>query len=159
MSLAMQSDHGLSARATCRVLKPSHSAVYYRPRPRNDEPVVAAVSAHITDNPGHGFGLLYKTLRANQPPCGKTRLWRVYRELKLNRPRRGKKRLPARIREPLIVPPVRNDTWSADFMADALWSGRRFAPSTSLTTTTARRCASRSIPVCRLLVSSGRSRS
>jgi hypothetical protein len=77
-------------------------------------------------HPGHGLGLLYKTLRIDQPPCGKTRLWRVYCELKLNRPRRGKKRPPNRIREPLIVPLMRNDTRSADFMSDALGSSRRF---------------------------------
>lgn len=126
MSLAMQTDHNLSARAACRVLGLSRSARYYRSRPRNDEPVIEAVSAHLAENPGHGFGLLYKIVRVNQPPCGKTRLWRVYCELKLNRPRRGKKRLPARIQEPLLVPACRNDTWSADFMSDALWSGRRF---------------------------------
>lgn len=126
LCLAMQTNHGVSLRAACRVLRLSRSAPYYRPRPRYDEPVIEAVSAHISDNPGHGFGLLYKTLKANQPLCGKTRLWRIYRELKLNRPRRGKKRLPARIREPLIVPLRMNETWSADFMADALWSGRRF---------------------------------
>lgn len=126
LCLAMQTDHGLSARTACRALRLSRSAPYYRPRPRQDEPIIEAVSYHIADNPGHGFGLLYKTLRAAALPCGKTRLWRVYRELKLNRPRRGKKRLPARIREPLIVPQQWNETWSADFMADALWSGRRF---------------------------------
>jgi putative transposase len=122
----MQTKHGLSARAACRAVRLSRSAVYYRPRAKNDEPVIEAVTVHIHDNPGHGFGLLYKTLKANRPPCGKTRLWRVYCELKLNRPRRGKKRLPARIREPLVVPPQRNETWSADFMSDSLWSGRRF---------------------------------
>lgn len=126
MSLAMQSKHGVSARAACRALRLSRSAVYYQPRAQHDEPVIDAVSRHITDNPGHGFGLLYKTLRANHPLCGKTRLWRVYRELKLNRPRQGKRRLPARIREPLVIPLQRNETWSADFMSDALWSGRRF---------------------------------
>lgn len=124
--LAMQSNHGLSARAACRVLQLSRSAPYYRARVRDDGPVIDVVSRHITDNPGHGFGLLYKTLRAYPSPCGKTRLWRIYCELKLNRPRRGKKRLPARIREPLIVPLKQNETWSADFMSDALWSGRRF---------------------------------
>jgi putative transposase len=31
-----------------------------------------------------------------------------------------------RIRDPLAIPSAANDTWSADFMADALWSGRRF---------------------------------
>jgi putative transposase len=46
--------------------------------------------------------------------------------MKLNFKRRGKKRLPDRIREPLANPAAPNQTWSADFMADALWSGRRF---------------------------------
>lgn len=126
LCLAMQTDHGLSARAACRVLRLSRSAPYYRVRPRYDELVIDAVLRHITDNPGHGFGLLYKTLRAGPSLCGKTRLWRVYCELKLNRPRRGKKRLPTRCVEPLIVPVQLNQTWSADFMSDALWSGRRF---------------------------------
>jgi len=47
-------------------------------------------------------------------------------QLKLNLPRRGKKRLPDRIAQPLDIPQRPNDTWSADFMSDALWSGRRF---------------------------------
>ena len=124
--LAIQMNHGLSARRSCRMLQLSRSMLYYRHAQRDDAAIVEAVSVHIGDNPGHGFGLLYKTLRAMPGACGKTRLWRVYRELKLNQPRRGKRRLPARIREPLIIPSQRNDTWSADFMSDALWSGRRF---------------------------------
>lgn len=126
LCLAMQTDHGLSVRAACRALRLSRSAPYYRVRVRDDTTIIEAVSHHITDNPGHGFGLLYKTLRAGPALCGKTRLWRIYCELKLNRPRRGKKRLPTRVREPLIVPMQLNETWSADFMSDALWSGRRF---------------------------------
>ncbi|MGH8165557.1 MAG: IS3 family transposase [Rhodanobacteraceae bacterium] len=79
----------------------------------------------MQDNPGHGFGLL--CAQALQPlGFGKTRAWRVYTGMKLNLPRRGKRRLPERIREPLEIPMRANDTWSADFMADALWSGRRF---------------------------------
>lgn len=34
--------------------------------------------------------------------------------------------LPDRIQNPLEIPPVVNDASSTDFMADALWSGRRF---------------------------------
>jgi putative transposase len=37
-----------------------------------------------------------------------------------------KRRLPDRIRKPSAIPSQANHTWSADFMADALWSGRRF---------------------------------
>jgi putative transposase len=82
--------------------------------------------AYMARNPRHGFDLLVSSFKVARQPWGKTRLWRIYCELKLNLPRRGKKRLPERIREPLEVPLFPNETWSADFMADSLWSGRRF---------------------------------
>jgi len=44
----------------------------------------------------------------------------------LNIRRKGRKRLPNRYPEPLKVPECINQCWSADFMSDALWSGRRF---------------------------------
>ena len=56
----------------------------------------------------------------------KTRCWRVYTQLRLNLPWRCKRRLPERIRDRLALPPAANHTWSVDFMADALWSRRRF---------------------------------
>jgi putative transposase len=87
--------------------------------------LIEAIEAHLKVNPGQGFGLLLDgALRPRG--WGKTRAWRVYTALKLNLPRRGKRRLPERIREPLEIPATANHTWSADFMSDALWSGRRF---------------------------------
>lgn len=77
-------------------------------------------------SPGQGFGLLYEAFRAKGLPCGATRLWGVYCALKMNLPRRGKRRLPNRIQTAPAIPLAANHTWSADFMADALWSGRRF---------------------------------
>lgn len=126
LGLAMQQEHGLSLRRACRALGLSRSAPYYQSRRRDDTPVIKAVSQHVTDNPGHGFGLLYDSFRADQQPWGKRWLWRVYKQLRLKLPRRGKRRLPARIAQPLDIPERLNETWSADFMADALWSGRRF---------------------------------
>ena len=121
----MQMTCGLSARRADRTLGLSRSARHYRPRQRSDTALIALIETHLKDNPGHGFGLLYD--QALHPAgFGKTRSWRVYKALKLNWPRRGKKRLPERICKPLGVPERANDTWSADFMADALWSGRRF---------------------------------
>jgi putative transposase len=121
----MQTEFGLSARRADRVLALSRSARHYRPRRRDDGPVIEAMQACLQANPGYGFGLLFgQALRPRG--WGKTRCWRVYRQLRLNLPRRGKRRLPERIRDPLAVPPAANHTWSADFMADALWSGRRF---------------------------------
>ena len=102
----------------------SRVARHYRPRRRCDGALIAAIEGHVKDNPGHGFGLLFAQV-LRPLGFGKTRAWRVYVGLKLNFPRRGKRRLPERIREPLEVPMTANDTWSTDFMADALWSGRR----------------------------------
>ncbi len=121
----MQTHHGLRAPRADRTLGLSRSARHYAPRLRNDRALIEAIEAHLKDNPGHGFGLLFdQTLRPRG--FGKTRCWRVYVAMKLNLPRRGKRRLPDRIREPLALPGQANHTWSADFMADALWSGRRF---------------------------------
>lgn len=121
----MQTDYALSARRADRVLGLSRSARHYRPRPRDDGPIIDAIQKHLEVDPRHGFSLLFgQTLKPSG--FGKTRSWRVYCALRLNLPRRGKRRLPERIREPLEVPLHANHTWSADFMADALWSGRRF---------------------------------
>ena len=121
----MHEAYGVSERKACQVARVSRSLRYYRAVVRDDSLVIAAIQGHMQDNGRDGFGLLYDTLGANRL-CGKTRLWRVYCELKLNFKRRGKKRLPDRIREPLLVPEGPNQTWSIDFMADALWNGRRF---------------------------------
>ena len=99
----MQTHHGLSARRADCTLGLSRSARHYAPRPRDDTALIEAVEAHVKDNPGHGFGLLFD--QAPQPKgFGKTRSWRVYVAMELNLPRRGKRRLPDRIREPLAIP-------------------------------------------------------
>lgn len=118
--------HRVSYRAACRAVKLSRSMLAYRPVVKDDQPVIAAIERHLASNPRDGFGLLYDTLSLTGRPCGKTRLWRVYCDMKLNLKRRGKRRLPERIRAPLVIPALPNQTWSADFMVDALWNGRRF---------------------------------
>ena len=125
MSLAIQEDHGLSARRADRLVGVSRSARHYQHRRRDDEPVIEALTQHATAHPGHGFSLMLE-LALRPIGVGKSWGWRVYRQLNLNLKRKGKKRVPARVKNPLYVPEYINHTWSMDFMSDALWSGRRF---------------------------------
>jgi len=37
----------------------------------------------------------------------------------------SKKRLPKRVQRPLLVPQTSGQVWSADFMSDALYEGKR----------------------------------
>ncbi|ARU03914.1 hypothetical protein CCO03_03765 [Comamonas serinivorans] len=110
----------------CQASGIARSTLRYRAVARDDSGVITFIQTHMALNPRHGFGLLYDSARHQGKPWGKTVLWRVYCELRLNLPRRGKKRLPARIKQPLQAAGQPNQGWSCDFMADALWSGRRF---------------------------------
>lgn len=117
-------EHGLSVRVACRAARCTRSAFYAPRRPRDDGPVIQAIGAYLQDNPRHGFDKLYPALQPQG--FGKCRLYCVYRALGLNLKRRGRRRLPARVKMPLTIPLRANEVWSADFMSDALWSGRRF---------------------------------
>jgi putative transposase len=120
----MVSEHGISVRQACRAARLARSAFYAPRRPRDDGAVIAAIQAYVQENPRHGFDKLYPALRPQG--FGKCRLYRVYKALRLNLKRKGKRRLPARVKAPLLIPQRPNECWSADFMSDALWSGRRF---------------------------------
>ena len=120
----MVTEHGLSVRQACRTARLARSAFYAPRRLRDDGPLIAAIEGYVRDNPRHGFDKLYPSVRG--PGFGKCRLYRVYRALRLNIKRRGKRRLPDRVKTPLVIPDRPNEIWSADFMSDALWSGRRF---------------------------------
>jgi putative transposase len=115
---------GLSVRQACRSVRLARSAFYAPPRLRDDTLAIAVIQDFVHENPGQGFDKLYPAVRT--ATLGKCRLYRVYRALKLNLKRKGKRRLPARVKAPLVVPVHPNEIWSADFVSDALWSGRRF---------------------------------
>lgn len=119
-------EHGLSQRRACTAVGLSRSVVRYQRRPDQDEAVVAVLLELAERFPERGFHKLFKLVRRRGLRWNHKRVWRVYCELKLNRRRRGNKRLPNRHPQPLAVGEAANTGWSADFMSDALWDGRRF---------------------------------
>lgn len=79
-----------------------------------------------TRYPTYGFRSLYGLLRNEGHDWNHKRIRRIYCELGLNLKRKAKKRLAPRTAVQLEVPSQPNQTWSIDFMHDALVGGRRF---------------------------------
>ncbi|MCX8965133.1 IS3 family transposase, partial [Erwinia psidii] len=73
-----------------------------------------------------GFPKLFQVLRRQGYQRNHKRTHRIYCLLKLNFRRKGKQRLPVRNPSPLTTPEALNQSWSVDFMHDALICGRRF---------------------------------
>ena len=127
-------EHQLPIRRACQIVRLSRAA-YYRPpvsSARRDAPVTAALMAIVAKHGRWGFWKCYDRLRLEGYPRNHKRVHRVYCALRLNLPRRTKRRLPHRVRRPLVAPPVLNQTWALDFMADALYDRRRFRALTIL---------------------------
>ncbi len=123
----MHNAHSLSLRRSCQAVGLSRSVYSYQnKRPQNDQPIIDALLALVEKYPKYGFHKLHTLLRRQGHRWNHKRVYRVYCELKLNIRRKGKKRLPSRNPQPLSVPDAINQSWSIDFMSDALWSGRRF---------------------------------
>jgi len=104
----------------------SRSTFTYQPIMRDDDAIIAVLQELAERFPDRGFGKYFNLIRRRGHVWNHKRVYRVYCELRLNRRRMGKKRLPSRTPAPLRVPAGMNQSWSMDFMSDALWSGRRF---------------------------------
>lgn len=120
-------EHRLSVRQSCCCVALSRAAFYHPPKDRDrDAGVIDAINAMIDHHPRWGFWKTFKALRRNGHGWNHKRVYRVYCDLRLNQKRRAKKRLPERVKRPLLVPPLPNQVWSADFVSDMLYSGKRF---------------------------------
>lgn len=75
---------------------------------------------------GEGFWKFYYRLRLQGHQVNHKRAYRIYKQLGLRMKRKCRKRLPSRIKEKLEVPASFTQTWSIDFMSDALSNGRKF---------------------------------
>ena len=116
----------MSLRQACRILSLSRTVFRYQPDTQRDEPVIMALTVAAERYPRYGFEKLFQVLRRQGKSWNHKRVHRIYCLLKLNFRRKGKQRLPARHSAPLATPEAINQSWSVDFMHDALICGRRF---------------------------------
>lgn len=110
---------------TVSVVNMSRSSWYYKSK-LDDSEVITKLENMVEKFPNRGFENYYHRIRREGYRWAWCRILRVYRELGLVR--RAKKRfhLPDAQRKPLKQPDTHNDTWSMDFMSDALIDGRTF---------------------------------
>jgi putative transposase len=124
--IGLREQFQVSERLACRVLALGRSVNRYQPQPNRDEEIIKLLLELAHARPEQGFGKLFPRLRRLGYSWNHKRVYRVYCALKLNKRRKGKRRLPTRNPAPLTVSKTMNECWSADFMSDALWDGRRF---------------------------------
>lgn len=115
-----------STSKACKIVQLPRSSYQYQKRSKDDSEIQDALTVLVSKHPAIGFWQSYHRLRNRGKKWNHKRVRRIYREMKLNIRRRAKKRLPARIKQPLVIPTAANQTWSIDFMSDALVDGRKF---------------------------------
>ena len=103
----------------------SRSLYYYKSK-KDDSMVMEKLRQLAEQHSSEGQDKYYSRIRNEGTGWNRKRVRRVYLLMNLNHRRRMKKRLPARVKESLIVPSGLNQTWSMDFMSDALLTGRKF---------------------------------
>lgn len=122
----MQQTCDLSIGRGCQSVGMSRSVFYYQSRKEPDTVLENALRALAERHTRWGVWMMASRLREKGYSWNHKRVHRVYKALGLHLKRKSKQRLPARIKQALQVPLAPNETWSMDFMSDALWSGRRF---------------------------------
>jgi putative transposase len=120
----LQKQFGVSIKRSCSVVALHRSMWYYQSK-KDDQAVIDKLSELAEKLPTRGFDEYYGRIRQEGLIWNRKRVLRVYRKMRLGLRRKYKKRLPQRVQEPLVEPQTPNETWSMDFMSDALSDGRK----------------------------------
>ena len=122
----MQDKTEISERRACRLVGLSRSVLHYQPKVNLDN---EELSQRITELAAvrrrFGYRRIHALLRREGVEANHKRIYRLYREADLSVRRRRKRKGVAVEREPLELPSGPNQTWSMDFVMDALSNGRR----------------------------------
>jgi putative transposase len=84
------------------------------------------LEGYAKQNPAEGFWKCYGRIRNSGTIVNHKKLHRLYKQMGLPLRRKVKKRIAARVKEPLAIPACFTQTWSIDFMSDALSNGTKF---------------------------------
>jgi len=118
--------YGASQTQACAVLRISRSVFGYRSRARDARPLLQRIKEIAAARVHYGYRRVHVLLRREGWRDNCKRVYRLYRaeglSLRHCHPRRNKS---ARLRQPKQLVRSINDIWSMDFVADALFDGRR----------------------------------
>ncbi len=120
------SRYRVGVRRACEVVRQSRSAWYYQPRENDDAPLLRRIEEIAAARVRYGFRRIFVLLRREGWKANHKRVYRLYYQAGLNlrrkRPRR-RKAAAHRLERTVLTAP--NQVWSMDFVADALFDGRR----------------------------------
>ena len=118
--------YGASQTQACALLRISRSVFNYRSHARDARPLVQRIKEIAATRVHYGYRRVHVLLRREGWRDNCKRVYRLYRleglSLRHKRPRRNRS---ARLRQPKQIVNAINEIWSADFVADALFDGRR----------------------------------
>ena len=115
-------ERSISIRRACRIFNISVTCYYHKSVSSDENQQIAHLLIELTEqNKNWGFGLCFLTLRnVLGLPYNHKRVYRIYRDLELNLRIKPKRRIKRAKPVPLAVPVRPNQSWSMDFMHDAL---------------------------------------
>ncbi|MHA6844034.1 IS3 family transposase, partial [Ralstonia pseudosolanacearum] len=118
----------VSIKRACQVCRQSRAGWYQKPKPRLlDAPIKARMHEIASTRVRYGFWRIYVLIRREGWLVNHKRVYRLYKEEGLNlrtkRPRR-RKAAAHRLERPVFTAP--NQSWSMDFVSDALFNGNKF---------------------------------
>ncbi|WP_085765545.1 IS3 family transposase [Nonlabens spongiae] len=94
--------------------------MWYHQSKKDDNEVVDKLTKLAERYPTKGFDEYYLKIRREGLIWNRKRVLRVYREMNLSLRRKHKKRIVKRVQQPLGTPGGLNESWSMNFMSDAL---------------------------------------
>lgn len=116
----------MSIRQACRTFQLHKSVYFYQPH-RDEQALLKQRIKDIAHSRVHyGYRRIHTLLQREGHGINHKRVYRLYREQDLQmRTKKPKRQVQVKPRENKLIPFKKNDIWSMDFVADALFTGEK----------------------------------